>query len=327
MNECTQFERPIVYAVKHKNDEERLSSQSGGMFAALSDIVLKKGGVIYGCVFDENFKAIHIRTDSEEGRNKMRYSKYVQSDMNDCFQQAANDLQNGRLVLFSGTSCQIAAIKSFLKLKKIKYNSDKFYTVDIVCHGVPSPLVWKDYLDWEQSKRKATIKKVICRNKRKFGWKSHVTTITWNKGLPINSRVFPKLFYSHVILRPACYRCPYKSVMHPADITIADYWGIDKALPGFKDDKGVSLVLINNEDGKKLFRLSSENLFYEQTLIEDSLQQPLVSPYDPPDNREEFWKDYSQHDFEYIARKYGDYHFYKVLKWKIRYWIRRNLGI
>lgn len=327
MSEHIQFERPIVYAVKHKKDKERLSSQSGGMFAALSDIVLEEGGIIYGCVFDDNFRAIHIRTETKEGRDKMRYSKYVQSDLGDCFQQAADDLKNGRRVLFSGTSCQIAGIKRFLDLKKIPFDAGNFYTVDIVCHGVPSPLVWKDYLSWEQGKRKSAIKNVRCRNKQKYGWKSHVTTITWDKGAPVNSRVFPKIFYSHVMLRPACYRCPYKSVMHPADITIADYWGIDKALPGFKDNKGVSLVLINNDAGKELFRRSSKNLIYKQTKIEDSMQLPLIAPYDPPANRAEFWNDYSHHDFGYIARKYGDYHPFKIAKWKTRYWIRRTFGI
>ena len=327
MNEHVQYKTPLVYAAKHKEDDERLKSQSGGMFAVFSDAVLQAGGIIYGCVFNSSFEAIHVRTDCKAGRDAMRYSKYVQSNMGDCFQNVADDLNNGRLVLFSGTSCQIAGLNSFLKLKKIDADSANLYTIDIVCHGVPSPLVWRDYLSWEKEKKKSEIKEILCRNKKKYGWKSHVTTITWEKGAPVNSRVFPKIFYGHTILRPACYKCPYKDVLHPSDITIADYWGIEKALPGFMDSKGVSLVLINTDAGKELFFKCSENVVFEKTAIEDSLQKPLIEPYDLPANREQFWIDYQKRDFPFIARKYGEYSFYKVAKWKFRYWIRRTIGV
>lgn len=320
------FESPITYAVKHA-DNERSKSQSGGMFAALSDEILDRNGVIYGCIFNEKFEAVHVRTDNKTGRDAMRYSKYVQSKMNLVFKEVVEDLIAGRVVLFSGTSCQIAGLRRFVDVKLGNNNKIALYTVDIVCHGVPSPLVWKDYLEWEQKRSKSNIKHVTCRNKRKYGWESHVTSLEFANKKIVNSRVFPKIFYGHNVLRPSCYRCPYKSVIHPGDITIADYWGIDKVLPGFKDDKGVSLVLINNLTGLSFFEMCKDKLTCQQTKVEDSIQKPLVKPYDPPRDRNLFWQDYLKQDFGYIAKKYGGYSCYNDIKWKVRYWIKREFGI
>ena len=127
-----------------------------------------------------------------------------------------------------------------------------------------------------------------------------------DNGKKINSVVFKNLFYNHHILRPCCYKCPYKDIMHPGDITIGDYWGIDRAVPGFNDNKGVSLVLINNEKGQRLFNTIKDRLIYQDAKIEDSLQPPLKSPFDKPENRECFWNDLNEKPFKYIAKKYGD---------------------
>lgn len=322
--EGKEFEQPLVYAVKHKNDAERMLSQSGGAFALFSDFVLKCGGIVYGCAFDKDFQAVHIRADSIEARDKMRCSKYVQSDMGDMYKRALLDLEEGRTVLFSGTSCQVAGLVRFLKMSSGKIRG-KLYTVDIVCHGVPSPRVWRDFLEWESEKKKSSIHNVICRNKKKYGWKSHVVTTEFANGKIYDSKVFPKIFYSHYALRPGCYRCPYKSIHHPSDITVADYWGIEKALPGFKDDKGVSLVLVNSLKGEALFNECREQMIYAETRLEDSMQKPLVEPYDVPANRAEFWREYEQLSFDEIARKYGNYGFYKDLYWKAKSFINRKV--
>lgn len=112
-------------------------------------------------------------------------------------------------------------------------------------------------------------------------------------------------FYGHTVLRPSCYECPYKSVIHPGDITIADYWGIEKAAPEFDDNKGVSLVLVNNEAGEKIFEKVKKRLIWKQTKLEDSMQPPLKAPFPKPDNREQFWSDFENKSFEYVAKKYG----------------------
>lgn len=120
-----------------------------------------------------------------------------------------------------------------------------------------------------------------------------------------SSQVFKELFYGHTVLRPSCYECPYKSVIHPGDITIADYWGIEKAAPEFDDNKGVSLVLVNNEAGEKIFEKVKKRLIWKQTKLEDSMQPPLKAPFSKPDNREQFWSDFENKSFEYVAKKYG----------------------
>lgn len=309
-----------VYAVKHKNEATRAASRSGGIFTALSDQVLLEGGVVYGCVLTENFAAVHVRAENTEDRNRMRGSKYIQSKMGDTFKNVKEDLDSGRSVLFSGTSCQVAGLKQFL-VKEY----ENLFCVDIICHGVPSKKVWDAYLRWQEQKKHLKITDIDFRNKKDFGWHAHVETLYFENGKFISSRIFKNLFYGHTVLRPSCYECPYKSVMHPGDITIADYWGIEKAAPEFDDNKGVSLVLVNNENGEKVLEQVKGQLFWKRTKLEDSLQPPLKAPFPKPENREQFWNDFNNKSFGYIAKKYGGYGlknnvktFFRKIKRKIK---------
>lgn len=295
------WSQPKVYAVKHKDEEIRAASRSGGIFTALSDLILDDGGIVYGCVLTEDFTAVHIRAENVAERNRMRGSKYIQSKLGDTFKNVQKDLDTGRSVLFSGTSCQVAGLKQFLREE---YTN--LFCVDIVCHGVPSTAVWKSYLHWQEQKNHGKAVKVDFRNKKGFGWHDHVETIEFENGKFASSRVFRNLFYGHMILRPSCYECPYKSVMHPGDITIADYWGIEKAAPEFDDNKGVSLVLVNNKAGENTFERVKDKLVWKQTELKDSMQPPLKAPFPKPEGREQFWNDVNDKSFSYIARAYGD---------------------
>lgn len=308
------WKKPNVYAVKHKDEFIRLNSRSGGIFTALSDEILRNHGVVYGCVLTESFEAIHIRTENMLDRDKMRGSKYIQSKLGDTFRQVKNDVMSGRKVLFSGTSCQVAGLKQFLGLEY-----ENLICIDIVCHGVPSKNIWNAYLEWQQEKHHAKVIAVDFRNKKDFGWRDHVETIWFENGKKIDCRVFKNLFYEHSILRPSCYECKYKSVMHPGDITIADYWGIEKAAPEFDDNKGVSLVLVNNDIGEKFLEQVRKSIEWKKTKLEDSMQTPLKEPFSKPENREQFWKDFYENSFEYVAKKYGRY----GLKNKIKAVFRR----
>lgn len=304
---------PLTYAVKHKDLNTRMLSRSGGIFTVLSDYVLEQKGVIYGCVLDNDNQAFHLRANSYEERNRMRGSKYIQSRMEDCFKEAKNDLINGREVLFSGTSCQISGLRTFLGK-----NYDNLITVDIVCHGVPSPLVWETYLKWQEKKHNGKCVSVDFRNKKDFGWARHIETLMIEKadgGIEkVSSDAFATIFYGHSALRPSCYKCPYKDVIHPADITIADYWGIDIAAPGFNDNKGVSLVLINNKKGEEIISFLKERTDYIKTELKKSMQPPLKAPFDKPKKRDVFWKDFRNEDFDKIVKKYGT----KPLTYKIK---------
>ena len=306
---------PQVYAVKHNNLETRMASRSGGIFTAITDYILSKNGVVYGCILNESFEAIHVRAETVEERNRMRGSKYVQSNMGDIFLQVQKDLKSERLVVFSGTSCQVDGLKAFLGK-----DYDKLFCIDIVCHGVPSPLVWKKYLEW-QEKKHGTCIAVDFRNKKDFGWAAHVESLVMKQKdkdtVKIDSSVFTKIFYEHSVLRPSCYHCPYKSIHHPGDITIADYWGIDEAAPGFNDNKGVSLVLVNNESGIAMFEQVKNDITWQKTKIEDSLQPPLVKPFEQPKKREEFWQDFQNSKFDKVAKKYGGLGIWNKIKRKL----------
>lgn len=311
---------PLTFAVKHRDNDTRMESRSGGIFTALSDRVLGNSGVVYGCILDAGFAAVHVRAENAEDRNRMRGSKYIQSEMRDVLTAVKTDLEERREVLFSGTSCQVAGLNGYLGKPY-----ENLITVDIVCHGVPSPMVWKDYLRWQEEKNNDRIISVDFRNKKDFGWRSHVESLFFESGKRVDSRVFTTLFYGHSILRPCCYQCPYKDIVHPGNITIADYWGIDAAVPGFNDDKGVSLVLINDDKGKAAFETVRDDIEIRETRIEDSMQPPLRAPYKPPEERGKVWKNYNEVSFERKARRYGGYGLVNKIKRGIKSIARKGV--
>ena len=203
---------------------------------------------------------------------------------------------------------------------------DNLLCIDIVCHGVPSPKVWKAYLAWQEKKNQSKVRTVDFRNKKDFGWRNHIETLCLENGQTVNSKVFTTLFYNHSILRPCCYKCLYKSIMHPGDITIADYWGIEKAAPEFNDNKGVSLVLINNEKGKEVFAAVRNQLKWQETRLEDSMQVPLIAPFPEPKNRKNFWWAFENRNFDYIAKMYGGIGIRNKIKRVVRKVKRKMIG-
>lgn len=184
------WEKPKVYAVKHIDENIRAASRSGGIFTALSDLILSDGGIVYGCVLTESFTAVHIRAENASDRNRMRGSKYIQSKLGDTFSNVKKDLDTGKKVLFSGTSCQTAGLRRFLGREY-----DNLFCVDIVCHGVPSPAVWERYLNWQEQKSHGKTIKVDFRNKKDFGWRDHVETLWFDNGKSVSSPIFKTLFY------------------------------------------------------------------------------------------------------------------------------------
>ena len=289
----------LAYVVKHKNLDIRLASRSGGIFTAVSDYILSKNGIIYGCALNEEFMAIHKRADSPAERDEFRGSKYIQSRMGNIFEQVKKDLQESKYVLFTGTSCQTEGLMKYLDVSS---DRSKLILMDIVCHGVPSPRVWKDYLEYVNRKHPGKIESVNFRNKLKYGWGDHVETVTID-GVDYDSKTYTRFFYDHNILRPSCYQCPFKNVNHSSDITIADCWGIDENMPEFTDNKGVSLVLVNTQTGKDIFSAVTSDIEFVQCDINDYLQPPLQHPYEKPKDREQFWKYYYTHKFESSIRR------------------------
>ncbi|HWT76036.1 MAG TPA: Coenzyme F420 hydrogenase/dehydrogenase, beta subunit C-terminal domain [Mobilitalea sp.] len=304
---------PVVYAVKHKDDNIRLSSRSGGVFTALSDRILDQGGIVYGCALEDNLEAVHKKAVTRAERDAFRGSKYVQSNLRDSFQEVKEILKEEKKVLFSGTSCQIAALQRYINGEQ----SANLLLVDIVCHGVPSPKVYRDYLNYMAMKKKGRISEVDFRNKKKYGWEEVVETLTIN-GTGYDSRIYNNLFIRNNILRPCCYKCPYKQTNHPGDITIADYWGVDKVFPKLNDNIGVSLVMINSWKGLEYFKKTVKELELYVSRLEDCMQPSMVSPVKEPDSRSAFWQDYTGNPFSYIVKKYASDSWKTRIKAKLR---------
>lgn len=296
--------QPKAYAAKQKSDLERAKSQSGGMFSALSDVVLEMGGVVYGAGYDEEWNVMHKRAETKEARDEMRGSKYVQSDMRDTFRRVLEDLSKGRTVLFSGTHCQCAGLKSLAEMRHAR--TEKLFLVDIVCHGVPSPKVYQAYMEFMKKRHKGEIEGFKFRNK-KFGCHNTVESVTI-EGKEYDTMLYRDLFYNDDALRTSCFKCPYKNVVHTSDITIGDFWGIEKWAADFDDTKGISLAILNTPKGEQIFEKTKESLDIRESAIEDCLQPCLKQPMPRPATRERFWRDFETKPFEYVLAHYT-YHY------------------
>ncbi len=307
------FDKPKPFAARQLNIQEIEKSRSGGVFAALSDWVLDEGGVVYGAGFDKSFRVLHKRADTKDGRDEFRGSKYVQSYMGDIFCQVAKDLKNGLKVLFSGTPCQTAGLLSFIALKRI--NGVNLFVCDIVCHGVPGPNIWDDYLKYIEKKKKKKITGVNFRDKLRFGWRSHRESFQLD-----NTYVYipAYTFYRHIMFRHSCGECHYTNLRRTADITLADFWGWEKIDNEInKDDKGVSLILVNTLKGEKLFSEIKDKLWLISTTIDKCIQPNLQHPSTVHPLRMKFEETYSRLGFEKTMRKYG------LMGW--RFYLKREL--
>ncbi|WP_455643787.1 Coenzyme F420 hydrogenase/dehydrogenase, beta subunit C-terminal domain [Parabacteroides sp.] len=276
-----------VYAANNPNEEIRMKSSSGGVFTLLAETIIQEGGVVFGARFNDDWEVIHDYTETKEGLVAFRGSKYVQSRIGESYCQVERFLKEGRKVLFTGTPCQIAGLNLFLRKEY-----DNLLTVDFICHGVPSPGVWKSYLEELialQGNQKNSvlshskpiilnsirdISRIEFRNKR-LGWKKysfaftlsvpdgHGTKNTVLLSEPYNENIFMKGFLADLYLRPSCYACPAKCLKSGSDITIGDYWGIQNVMPEMDDDKGICCLMENTDKGGQL--LSSMGWVYRKS--------------------------------------------------------------
>lgn len=307
------FETPITYGVRHKDIHEIEKSRSGATFAAISDYVLKVGGHIYGVGFKNHFVVSHKKACDADGRDEFRGSKYVQSELSDTFRLVKEDLQNNHIVLFAGTPCQVAGLKSYIP-KRLRKN---LLLMDVVCHGVPSPYIWRDYIQFLEKKYGSQITSVNFRNKKLYGWAEHKETFEFEG---VDDVITPKFtFYKDLYFRKSCYSCPFTNIHRTGDITIADFWGWEKCVPQFNvDNKGCSLVLVNTPKGKDFFNKAANVLNVIPVEISDCLQPNMQRPTFKNPKRDQFEHDYSEKGFTYVYYKYGEE------GWRCR--IRAKLG-
>ena len=277
-----------VYAAKNIDEEVRAKSASGGIFTIVAEKVIKQGGVVFGVRFDNEWNVVFDYTETIEGLDVFRRSKYVQAWLGNTYSEVKVFLNKGRLVLFVGTPCQVAGLRHFLRR-----DYDNLVLMDLLCEGVPSPKVWKMYLEEEVarqgkkntvfshsiSKHDILIKDISFRNKS-LGWKKFSFALTLAKAIAAGEKnsvspsyisrdsAYMQAMFQYLDLRPICYECPFKSCKSQSDITIADYWGINVLHPEMDDDKGTSMVYINTSKGADFFDLYSVN--YLETTYEEA---------------------------------------------------------
>lgn len=269
-----------VFAMKNKNTEEQKNSSSGGVFSVLARYVLENNGAVYGACFDEKLKLEHIRIDKQENLYKLRGSKYLQSNTKNTFELVKNDLNKGVKVLYVGTPCQIAGLKNYLGK-----DYEELLLVDLVCHGVPSQKLFDKYLTWLKKKNNSSIIEYEFRSKEKKSWGLNLK-VKFESGkeryIPANLDPYYKSFLNGSTYRECCYNCKYAKIERVGDITIADYWGIEKEHPDFYDKNGVSAVIINTNAGFKAFENIKDEVEYRDTEIEKiiaknkNLQEPTI---------------------------------------------------
>ena len=279
--------RPLkVYAAKNPNDDIRRKSSSGGIFSMLAEMIIADGGMVFGARFDDKWNVVHDYTDTSEGLADFRGSKYVQSRIGNSYTKAKECLAQGRKVLFSGTPCQIAGLTKFLGKRY-----DNLFTVDIVCHGIPSPAVWTRYLDEVAEYQRITG--ITMREKTTNGWMNYGIRID-GTDKPIyegiaSRNIYMRGFLHELYNRPSCHACPARGGRSGSDLTLGDYWGIQCVKPEFADKNGVGLIMLRTEKGAQEFARSgtiSIETSYEDALAGNpSIERDMPMPTD----RKEFF--------------------------------------
>lgn len=318
---CNQCERvcPILqdesqssntqtFAIKSKEEDERRKSTSGGVFPLLAEQVLDKEGVVFGAAYDENFAVKHIAVTDRTKLPLLQGAKYVQSTIGNCFIEAEKELKSGRHVLFSGTPCQCAGLKSFLKK-----DYANLITVDLICHGVPSPKLWQDYIDY-RSARENNGKRPLKINMRSkvSGWSRYGYSTEFNYGhgkitqIHNSQDLFMKAFVGNICLRTSCSKCKAKGVERCTDFTLGDYWGIWNQHPEFDDNKGTSVVFVHSPKGMALLEQIQDKMECLKVDVEDAYREngSLVNSSQVHEGREDFLAQVTPDNFEELVRKY-----------------------
>lgn len=296
-----------VFAAKHKSNETLMRSSSGGVFSALADFVLSKGGYVAGCVFDRDLKACHIISKDVKEIARMRGSKYVQSDMGDSYKKVKELLGKGLWVLFTGTPCQVAGLKSFLGK-----NYETLITADLICHGVPSPELFQQAVGFYEKSDNGKVLSLSFRDKKYGGWSTcgEIKIQKKNKILIKHNTPFNDYYYQYFIVknsvyRMSCYSCKYATQNRVADITIGDFWNIADVFPDFDFKNGASVIILNTEAGKRVFSEIKENFIYRESDIETAKKGNgnLCHPSALPESRKTVYKRINEIGFAAAAKQ------------------------
>ena len=296
---------PTIYAAYSPNDDLRLRSSSGGVFSLLAEHIIGQGGAVFGAGFDKSFRLAHTCAEASGELEALRGSKYVQSAVGDTLKQAKALLEQGRPVLYTGTPCQIGGLRAYLQR-----DYDNLYTQDIICHGAPSPMIWEKYMALREGEAGQRLEHVSFRSKDS-GWKQYSVKLSFSGGKVYQRRaqsdLYMRGFLADLYLRPSCHACAFKAISRQSDLTLADFWGIQSVFPGFDDDKGASMVLVNSSKGQRLFEAIRGQMRVEERTVEPSAaahcNPAMVKSAAPHRNRDEFFAQIQDQELEGLIRK------------------------
>lgn len=309
------------FACRAKDKNFAKQSSSGGVFGILANMYLKEQAVIYGAAFDDNWNVCHIRADKKDELKSLYTSKYVQSDIGNTFRQVKCDLDNGKKVLFAGTPCQVAGLKSYLQKDYLNLLS-----VDFICHGVPSPLVWQRYIIAMEKKLNNKITEVSFRDKED-GWKNYYFKLSTANGNVFYEKhgenIYMKGFLKDLYLRYSCYDCKFKTLHRASDITLADFWGIEKIIPEINVEKGVSLCWSSSEKGKQVLADVLKRTDYYEVKLREAIKHnsSAIKSVEMHKNRDKFFEEVNNSDADIISlieKYYDNRSFRKRLSSKLR---------
>lgn len=306
-----------AYAVYSKNDTVRISSSSGGLFYTVAKYIIENGGIVYGAAFDDNLYLSHKGVDSLETLYLLQGSKYLQSDIKLCFREIKKHLSENIPVLFCGTPCQVEGL-----LRYLNKPYDNLFTLDFICHGVPSPKAWKEYIKHQEKAFSSKACSASFRDKTN-GWTSFSSALKFvNKSeyLEVHYKdAYMKAFLQNISLRKSCYNCKFKNVNRNSDITMGDLWGIKNILPQITDDKGISVAFVHSEKGKNLLEQVKACLWLQEIssdLVIANNSAVVKSVYEH-NFRDYFLKNLGKQNFETLVEDCLKPSYYVRLKRKL----------
>lgn len=300
-----------LLALRNTNNDEYMMSSSGGFVSIISDYVLKKEGVVFGVTYNDNMEVIHTYAENYEDCCKFRGSKYVQSNIDGIYRKVKEFLHSKRLVLFTGTPCQVEGLKLYLRKPY-----ENLITVDLICHAVPSPLIFKEYISYIAKLAGEKVVDIKMRYKGGRGWghkfsylyvfESGRTEIDW----PL-IRDWGRLYFRNVITRPSCHKCKYCNFDRPGDFSVADYWDDNNLRPDIYSKDGTSLVIVNSEQALCIKEYLTDK-FVAWNLTEDEAMQPCLQAPTPCNEKvkNEYWDYYYNHGFEKYYKRFFTDSFY-----------------
>lgn len=305
LNPLSRSKETVAYAAVCNDDSIRMASTSGGVFTLLSQWVLERGGAVFGAAYADDFTVEHRCIRSIDGLSALRSAKYAQSRIGSAYQIAKELLSEGQYVLFSGTPCQIEGLTGCLGKKY-----EKLILVDVICHGVPSPAVWQEYIQYRsQTDARGAAPTAINLRSKETGWPGYSVQFEYQNGIKYSARnsedPYLRSFVGNLCLRPSCYDCQFKGISRCSDFTLGDYWGVWSQLPEYNDGKGTSIVLVHSEKGLTIWsgietQMQSRKVDVTHCMDENSsaIQSPQMSTM-----RSSFMQRYLKEDFKDLVEE------------------------